>query len=110
VRNGGLVHMDRSKSFRTRLDNLRRRIASDTPGYSGFFSTNKIGPDELQNIYAFDEAMLRYIEQLAKNLDSLETSVTSGEGVEAAFAQLDTTVNEAAQAYDLRDDVLKGIS
>lgn len=110
VRAGGLMHMDRSKSIRTRLDNLRRRIATDTPGYSGFFATNKIGPDELQNVYAFDEAMLRYVDQFSKQMDALETGVNSGEGIDAAFSALDTTVNEAAQAYDLRDDVLKGIS
>jgi hypothetical protein len=109
VRQGGLMHMDRSKSIRTRMDNLRRRIATDVPGYSGFFASSKIGPEELQNVYAFDEAMLRYADQISKDLDALENSVNSGEGVDAVFGQLDRTVNEAAQAYDLRDDVLKGI-
>ena len=110
VRQGGLMYMDRSKSVRTRLDNLRRRIATDTPGYSGFFAANKIGPEALQNVYAFDEAMLRYADQIAKDLDGLETSVSSGEGIDAAYTQLENTISEANRAYDLRDNILNGIS
>ncbi|NJL92410.1 MAG: hypothetical protein HC915_01170 [Anaerolineae bacterium] len=41
---GGLMHMDKSKSIRTRLEVLRRRIATDTPGYSGFLPQTKLGP------------------------------------------------------------------
>jgi len=106
---GGLLHMEKTKSIKTKIEVLRRRIASDTPGYSGFFATNKIGPDELANVYAFDAAMDRYAMQLTTNLDALATAAAAAEGVAEALAVLDTTIIEAGQAYDLRDEVLKGI-
>lgn len=109
VNAGGLALMDRAKSIHTRLETLRRRIATDTPGYSGFFASNKIGPEELERVYAFDEAMLRYTDEIAKKLDSLATAIGAGQGIEEAFAGLDATLTEANQAYDLRDDVFKGL-
>lgn len=110
VRKGGLLVMDKAKSAHTKLENLRRRIATDTPGYSGFFASNKIGADELQNVYAFDEAMVRYADQIAQKLDLLQTAI-NGESnmIEPALSDLEATLTEASQAYDLRDNVLKGI-
>ncbi|MFP4324084.1 MAG: hypothetical protein ACLFTK_16635 [Anaerolineales bacterium] len=107
---GGLMLMDKSKSIRSKMENLRRKIATDTPGYSGFFATNKIGPEELAQVYAFDEAMLRYADAVAEKLDALAAAVNSNEGVAEALQALDETMVEAAQAYDLRDDLLNGIA
>ncbi|HLA43471.1 MAG TPA: hypothetical protein VJZ27_08560 [Aggregatilineales bacterium] len=110
ISGSGIGLMEKTKSIKTRIENFRRRLATDMPGYSGFFAANKIGPDELQRIYAFDEAMLRYTDEIAEKLDSLNTSVMANEGTGEALMALDAKVNEANQAYDLRDDVLNGIS
>lgn len=110
VREGGLLFMDRTKSIRTKLENLRRRIASDTPGYSGFFAANKIGADDLQRVYAFDESMLRYADEIALKIDGLQTAASANDGLSEALTQLDNSIQEAHQAYDLRDTVLTGIA
>jgi hypothetical protein len=101
--------MERSKSTKTKLENLRRRIATDTPGYSGFFASNKIGPDELAKVYAFDAAMVEYADQIGAALDTLASAATSGEGIGEALVALDSVALEAHQAYDLRDSVFNGI-
>ncbi len=107
VNQGGLLYMDRTKSIKTRLQNLQTRIATDTPGYSGFFAANKIGPDELEKIYAFDEAMGRYVDEIAIRLDSLTTAVAAGGAeIPTALSNLDAIILEAHQAYDLRETVL----
>jgi len=112
VRKGGLLVMDKAKNIHTNLETLRRRIATDTPGYSGFFASNKIGTEELENVYAFDEAMVRYVEQIAQKLDSLNTGISSADmtAIESGLNDLELTVNEAHQAYDLRNNVLTGIA
>lgn len=107
---GGLQLMDRTKNLKIRLDNLQRRIASDTPGYSGFFANNKIGSDDLQRVYAFDEAMTRYADDLAVKLDDLAKAVAANEDTIGALAAVETLLQEAGQAYDLRDDILKGLA
>jgi hypothetical protein len=107
---GGLTYLDRTKSIKTKIDNLQRRISTDMPGYSGFFASVKIGADELAKVYAFDEAMIRYTDQISEKLDALSKAVSSSEGIAEALSALDATVIEAGQAYDLRDDLLKGIA
>ena len=109
VRGGGLAYMDKSKTVRTKLENLRRRIATDTPGYSGFFAKVKIGPEELQSVYAFDEAMVRYAEEVSSGLDGLANAVSANDGIEAALSDMERILTEAHQAYDLRDNVLNNI-
>jgi hypothetical protein len=107
---GGLMHMDKTKSVKTKLQTLIDRIATDAPGYSGFFAAVSIGPDELEAIYAFDEAMLRYTETLDTQLDELQNAIGRGEGIPEAIRALDGTTIEGNSAYDLRDDLLKGIA
>ncbi|PJF40040.1 MAG: hypothetical protein CUN55_13235 [Phototrophicales bacterium] len=109
VQNGGLHFMNQAKSIRTKFQTLIDRIATDAPGYSGFFAANRITPDDLEAIYAFDEAMLRYVEDFSEKIEQLRQAITNRDGVEEALAQLDALTIEANRAYDLRDDVLKGI-
>jgi hypothetical protein len=109
VRAGGLAHMANAKSVKTKFQTLVDRIATDSPGYSGFWSANKIGPDELEMIYAFDEAMLRYNDQIATLVDDFGNAINSKEGIAEALTVLDTVMMEANNAYGLRDDLVKGI-
>lgn len=111
MNSGGLLHMDKTKSIKTKMDNLRRRIASDTPGYSGFFASNKVDDEVLERIYAFDEAMGGYVDDLSMKLDNLANIVTAGgDGLAATLNELDLAVMEATQAYGLREDILNGIN
>jgi hypothetical protein len=110
VRAGGLSYMDEAKSLKTKFQTLIDRIATDAPGYSGFWAANSIGPDELEEIYMFDEAMLRYVDQIGELVDAFENAVNNGEGIPEAIAALDMTMIEANNAYSLRDDIVKGIA
>lgn len=110
LRAGGLSYMDETKSIKTKFQTLIDRIATDAPGYSGFLAANKITPDDLEAIYAFDEAMIRYTEQIGDYLSEFEDAIQNKEGIPEALDNLDTLMLEANQAYDLRDDVIKGIA
>jgi hypothetical protein len=105
---GGLGHMEKTKSIKTKIEVMRRRIATDMPGYSGFFAANKIGPEELQKVYSFDESMLTYVESIGGKLDDLRAAITGGT-IPAALDALNAALEEASQAYDLRDNLLKGL-
>lgn len=109
IRNIGIGLADKTRDIKSKMQNLQTRIKTDTPGYTGFFASNKIGPDELQKVYAFDEAMARYSDDIGTRLDELSAAVNANEGVDEALAALETTAIEAAQAYNLRDSVLNGL-
>lgn len=106
---GGLRYMSQTRSAKTKFQTFIDRIATDTPGYSGFFEAVKIGPDDLQVVYAFDLALLDYADQFKARLDALQEATLSGAGVDEAIRALDALTMEANEAYSLRDNVLKGI-
>lgn len=107
---GGLSYMSQTRSAKTKFQTYIDRIATDVPGYSGFFDAVKIGEDDLAVVYAFDEALLDYVDKFTLAIDALNNAALSGEGVSEAIRALDTLTVEANQAYTLRDNVLKDIA
>jgi len=106
---GGLSYMSQTRSAKTKFQTFIDRIATDTPGYSGFFAAVKIGPQDLEVIYAFDQALLDYVLKFSEKLDALQEAAMKGDGVDAAIRDLDALTIEANEAYTLRDNVLMGI-
>lgn len=106
---GGLSYMTKTRSAKTKLQTFIDRVATDAPGYSGFFDAIKIGPQDLEIIYAFDKALLEYVDKLGERVSDLQQAAQSGEGVDEAIRDLDALALEANEAYRLREDVLKGL-
>ncbi len=106
---GGLKYMSKTRSAKTKFQTFIDRIATDAPGYSGFFEAVKVGSDDLAIIYAFDEALLEYATRFGELLTALQDAATKNEGIDEAIAALDALTIEANEAYSLREGVLKGI-
>ena len=106
--NGGLAYMSKTRSAKTRLQTLADRIATAAAGYA-VTGALKIGQDELAKIYAFDEAMLRYVDQVTEAVDALQAAASAGEGINEALAGLESVVAEASSAFDLRVDLISGM-
>jgi len=106
---GGLSYMSKTRSAKTKLQTFIDRVATDTPGYSGFFDAVKVDAEDLEVAYAFDRALLDYADKFKEKLDALQGAALSGEGVDEAIRDLDALTIEANDAYSLRDSVMKGI-
>jgi len=108
--NGGLGYMSKTANVKMKLQTFRDRVKAAAPGYSGFGDAIKVGPEELERIYSFDEALIRYNDRLDEALTTFEQNVTSNEGVDAAIDALGSLATEANEAFTLREDVLTNIS
>jgi hypothetical protein len=108
--NGGFSSMSKTSHVKMKLQTFRDRVKAAAPGYSGFGEAVKIGAEELERIYSFDEALIRYDDKLDEALNTFEQNVTSKEGVDAAIDALDSLATEANEAFTLREDVLTNIS
>lgn len=106
---GGLMMMSDTNSVKTKLQTFRDRVQTAAPGYSGFMESIKIGPEELERIYAFDEAQIRFAHAINEGLDALDTAISSGSGIKEAIQQLDRLTVEANTAFSLRDQVITQI-
>ena len=49
---GGLQYMSKTRSIKTKFQTFVDRVATDTPGYSGFFDAEKVTAEDLEVIYA----------------------------------------------------------
>jgi len=108
--NLGIQYMSRTRDVKSKIQQYHNKVSSAMPGYSGMWAQMKIGAEELEEIYSFDEAQIRYVEKIDTALDTLQQAVLNREGVEAAIADVDTAVSEAIDAFALRDDVLTKLS
>lgn len=106
---GGLMMMSDTNSVKTKLQTFRDRVQSAAPGYSGFMESVKIGAEELERIYAFDEAQIRFAHGMNEGLDALDAAIASGNGIREAIQRLDRLTVEANTAFSLRDQVITQI-
>jgi hypothetical protein len=106
---GGLSHMSETSSAKTKLQLFHDRVKSAAPGYSGFFADIPVTALDMENLYAFDEAQLKYADQLDAALTTLEEAIKANSGVNEAIAALDKLAIEANDAFSLREDVITGL-
>lgn len=110
LQKGGLSVASKSREAKTQFQIFIDRVNTAAPGYSGFYSAQKVGPEELERIYAFDAALVEYVDRLRDAIDTLDTAARSGENIDAAISVLELVANEANAALNMRDDVITGIS
>lgn len=110
LENGGLSYMSKTRGVKTKIQMFHDRVKAAAPGYSGFFETVKVGEIELERLYSFDEAQLRFADQFKTVLDTLDDAATANEGIDAAIVALDTIAVQANDAFALREDVLTNLN
>jgi hypothetical protein len=93
----------------TRLMGLIGKVKDAPQGYAGFFDAVKIKEDDLAEIYAFDESMLAYSDQIDADVSALEKAAADDGDIEGAIRTLDTTLREANGAFAKRQEILSGI-
>lgn len=106
---GGLSHMSETSSAKIKLQLFHDRVKSAAPGYSGFFADIPVTALDMDNLYAFDEAQLKYADQLDTALNTFEEAIKAKSGVAEAIAALDKLAIEANDALSLREDVITGL-
>ena len=105
----GLSYMSKTRSTKDKMQMYQDRLKAAAPGYSAMWAANKIGAEELEKLYSFDENQIRYADKFDKALDALEKAISSKEGIDDALAALDQLAQEANDAFLLREDVLTNL-
>ncbi len=107
---GGLSYMSQTASVKSKIQLYHDRVNTAAPGYSGPFEQIKIGAEEMESLYAFDEAQIRYVDQLDAALKGLQDAVANKSGLDEAISALDTLAVEANEAFRLREDVITNLT
>ncbi|MCU0499433.1 MAG: hypothetical protein MUF87_18945 [Anaerolineae bacterium] len=106
----GLGLMTKTREAKTAMQTYHDMVKTAAPKYDGMWAQMKIGSVELEKIYNFDEAQIRYVDRFDELLTALEAAIESKDGVETAVENLYAAANEAQDAFSLRDQVLTDLS
>ena len=93
----------------TRLMGLMGKIKDAPVGYAGYFDAIKVKEEDLARIYAFDSDMLGHVDQVAADVDTLQSAVNGGAQIEAAITQLNDDLAVANETFAGRSEVMRGI-
>lgn len=110
IEDGGLSYMSKTRDAKSKLQLYLDRLKAAAPGYSGFFAAVKIDTEELERLYSFDEAQIRYVDKFDDALATLDQNVKAKEGIDTAIAALDALAAEANEAFALRENVLTNLN
>jgi hypothetical protein len=108
--NVGMQYMQKTRNVKGKIQLYHDRVDTAVPGYSGMWAQMKIGAEELEEIYSFDEAQVIYVEKVDAALDALQQTVLNQDGIDLAIMEVDAAVTEALDAFALRDDILTRLS
>ncbi|HRL10358.1 MAG TPA: hypothetical protein PKX07_00660 [Aggregatilineales bacterium] len=103
----GLKYMSRSRDIKSVMQTFQDRVETAAPKYDGMFAQIKVSTADLEKIYAFDEALMRYVDTFDELLLDFEKAVTEGpEAIDGALDAIYDEAVEANEAFKLRDDVI----
>jgi hypothetical protein len=108
VDSGGIMYMERVSRIDTMLQTFIDRVRTAQQGYAGLFDAVKIREAELDRVYAFDNGLLVYTEQIRVGLERLD-EVIGGDGVDDVVEQLEDAVKEVAELFRQRVEVMRGL-
>ena len=94
----------------TRLMGLIGKIRDAPQGYAGFFDAVKVKEDDLARVYAFDESMLAYSEQIAADVSAIEKAVDMDGDISGSIRSLDDSLREANTTFNSRNEILFGVA
>jgi hypothetical protein len=108
----GLGFSTKMRDAKTRLQTYRDKIATAAPKYDGMWAQMKIDAQDLDKIYSFDEYQIRYVDQFDAVLDDIEKAIGSEDknALTDTVERLHSLASEAIDAFELRDEVLTGLS
>jgi len=89
-----------------KLQLLIDRIKTASYGYAGLFDAVKVKEEQLDALYAFDNQMLDFVDEVAADMDQVTSAITAGEGIGDAIGTLVGTVAEANQAFGHREEAI----
>ena len=89
-----------------KLQLLIDRIKTASYGYAGLFDAVKVKEEQLDALYAFDNHMLGFVDEVAADIDRVASAISAGEGIVDAIGALVGTAEEANQTFGHREEAI----
>jgi len=103
-----IEYVEQIGKARRRLQTLADTVNTAAYGYSGLFDAVKVGEEELDALYAFDDNLLTESDAIAASIDSLQAAMDNDESLSGAIRDLTGAVTRLRDLYNRRKDVITG--
>lgn len=90
-----------------KLRTFADRIRTARRGYAGLFDAVKVKTEDLDQLYAYDNAMLELVPQVQSAIDNVQASLGS-DGLPAAIRNLESVARQCVETFDKREEILTG--
>ena len=94
----------------TKLMGLIGKVNSAPQGYAGFFDAVKVKEEDLTRVYAFDESMLAYVDEVGVDVSAVEKAARDDGDLDGSIRELDNILREANTTFDSRNEILTGVA
>lgn len=108
VSNGQIDLVDDLEQAAVKLRQFIDRVKNASYGYASFFDNIKINEEELAAVYQYDLSLLDKVDEVARMVDNVETSMGT-DGLKAAIRQLTTLAQDCVDAFNKRSEAMKGL-
>ncbi len=107
ISQGEIRYVDDLEGAAIKIRQFIDRVKTASYGYAGLFDSVKVNQEELAKIYEYDLALLNSVDELARAVDLVETSIGS-EGLPAAIHNVTSVAQQAVEAFNRRSEVILG--
>jgi len=105
ISQGEIQYLDDLEGAAIKIRQFIDRIKTASYGYAGLFDSIKVNQEELAKLYEYDLALLDSVDELARAVDLVETSIGS-EGLPAAIRNVTGVAQQAVEAFNRRSEVI----
>jgi hypothetical protein len=105
IGHGEIAYVDDLEASAIKIRTFADRVRTAPRGYSSLFEAVKINQDELEKLYAYDSALLDKVDEIARAIDNVQSSVGT-DGLPAALRNLESVSQECIAAYNRREEVV----
>lgn len=107
ISQGQIEYVDDLEGAAIKLRQFIDRVRTAAYGYAGFFDPVKIRKEELSQVYQYDLALLKSVDEVGRAIDNVESSVGT-DGLPAAIRNLRALAQQTVETFDKRTEAMIG--
>ncbi len=108
LKTGGLAYIADLESAAIKIRQFIDRVKTASYGYGGLLDAVKVDESALEQLYDYDLYLFKLADSVKSAIDTVETAVVAGEGVDAANRSLISVAQDCIVAFNRRSEIVTG--
>ncbi|MFB0545806.1 MAG: hypothetical protein ACETWB_02750 [Anaerolineae bacterium] len=106
IGSGQLEFVDDLEGAVMKLQTVIDRLKTASYGYAGFFDAIKVNEEQLDTLYAFDNALMSEVEKVAAGIDKVSSAISAKKRVAEAIVDLRADIQSVNDTLGRREEAI----